>query len=111
MSKDAPKGMTMEELRVAIDSEAQQKVVTLNEKLLTLQECNLNLTTRLKHAQEHITEQDNTIIVLMNRCFAQTRGALCWHCMFTTCAHHPIYELNHNTTYGIFGGGDKHEGA
>lgn len=69
--------MRLEEMQVALDSEARQKAAKLEKE-------NKHLTTAIRKKQERIDRMENSLLVMYNRCFAttgmHTGGMMCAMC-------------------------------
>lgn len=80
----AEKGMTMEEFRAGLASEARDENVKLKEELSKLKK---NFSEYKKEKEEEIKELQNHVRVLQNRCYATTQGVLCGHCGIEECPY------------------------
>lgn len=60
--------MNLEQFKQQMNSEAQER-------------CNQQEVT-IRELHQKIKEQQNTIWVMQNRCFAQTEGLLCGFCLY-----------------------------
>lgn len=86
MITDDSKNYTVEQLKKDLDAEERKKWSFLEERILTLQGCNANLTDRLKNAQLEI-------VTLQNRCHLYTDETLCVFCGLSMCKYHPIQKM------------------
>lgn len=96
------KGMSMEEYREALSSEARIENEQLKKELSKLKERYLNEVQDLKNEN---TQLQSTVNALYNRCFVMTKGTLCAFCHFDDCEYTPtiddlmkldIYMKKHN---------------
>lgn len=83
------KGMSMEEYREALSSEARTENEQLKKELSELKEKYTNEVQDLKN--ENIQLQ-STVNALYNRCFAMTKGSLCAFCHFDECKYAPTID-------------------
>lgn len=78
------KGMSMEEFRDALASDAREE----NEKLKAdIEMIKLNSDNKIKEMQEEIDQYKDWTIKLANRCFVQTRGLICIYCEIKICPY------------------------
>ena len=80
----AGKGMTMEEFRAGLASEARDENVTLKKDLEKLKK---EFSEYKKDKEEEIKELKNYVRVLQNRCYVTTQGVLCMHCNIDECKY------------------------
>lgn len=82
------KGMSMEEFRNALSSEATVENEKLKETISKLEEENTSLKSNINELNETIKNQEADINILSNRCMVQTKGLLCLFCKINQCQFH-----------------------
>lgn len=78
------KGMSMEEFRESLASEARNENVKLKEELDKLKK---TFSDYQKEKEKEIETLQNYVKSLQNRCYVTSRGALCAHCGIEGCKY------------------------
>ena len=74
------KGMSMEEFRQALSSDATVENEKLKEEIKSLKKLNNESSDKIKELEEELEEYKKYCNALGNRCFVHTQGILCLHC-------------------------------
>ena len=74
------KGMSMEEFRAALSSDATVENEKLKEKIKKLEVEVKNLLENKKELEDELAEYKDYCRALGNRCFVHTKGVLCLNC-------------------------------
>ncbi len=69
------KGISLEQLKVELDTEAQQKCAKQNNTIKSL-------NNKIQSLLEILIKKENSINALQNRCFALSKMELCLFCEF-----------------------------
>lgn len=80
----AGKGMTMEEFRAGLASEAREENATLKQDLDKLHK---EFSKYKKEKKEEIELLQKHVKALQNRCYVLTSGAMCAHCNIEECPY------------------------
>lgn len=80
----AGKGMTMEEFRAGLASEARDENVTLKKDL---EKVNKDFSKYKKEKEEEIKLLQKHVKALQNRCYVLTQSSMCAHCGIDDCPY------------------------
>ena len=76
------RGMSLEEFRKELESNATVENEQLKKKIEELEKKIKNQSAEIKWQKEEMSYQRKSIEQLQHRCFAQTRGSICMFCGF-----------------------------
>lgn len=90
------KGMSMEEFRAGLASEATKENDELKTKIQKMDKTHRQIVKELNEEIEKYKKYFNS---LTNRCFAQTHGVICSNCMIEECKYSMQPEMERAAEY------------
>lgn len=90
------RGMSMEEFRAGLASEATKENEELKAKILKMEK---DHKEEIKKLQEDLENYKNYFKSLTNRCFAQTNGLICINCTINECKYSMAPEIERAVEY------------
>lgn len=95
------RGMSMEEFRAGLASEATKENEELKLKIKKMEKAH---SEEVKELREELDDYKEKFKFLTNRCFAQTQGVICINCMIKECKFSYAPEMERAAEYM-----DKHK--